>query len=177
MANRRAPRWPPGCHALLARAAAHGIGLLAMTWAAAAAPAVDCAADAAALIREESELPRLEVASPADRPPYCITLETIMAFAGRERLTRRAARSRITPRPSPNGTRRGRSTQDCLVCTGASERASAAVANHRANITGFAESPAISRADRRDAPRSPATSSTLPAKLREGLGRTAHRWY
>src|SRR6478736_8988429 len=83
MANRRAPRWPPGCHALLARAAAHGIGLLAMTWAAAAAPAVDCAADAAALIREEAELPRLEVASPADRPPYCITLETVMAFAGR----------------------------------------------------------------------------------------------
>jgi hypothetical protein len=83
MANRRVPRWPAGCHALLARAAAHGIGLLAMTWAAAAAPAVDCAADAAALIREESELPRLEVASPADRPPYCITLETIMAFAGR----------------------------------------------------------------------------------------------
>src|SRR6185312_14991283 len=85
MANRRAPRWPPGCHALLARAAAHGIGLLAMTWAAAAAPAVDCAAEAAALIREESELPRLEVASPADRPPYCITLETIMAFANRVR--------------------------------------------------------------------------------------------
>ena len=28
-------------------------------------------------------MPRLEVASPADRPPYCITLETIMAFAGR----------------------------------------------------------------------------------------------
>jgi hypothetical protein len=23
------------------------------------------------------------VASPADRPPYCITLETLMAFAGR----------------------------------------------------------------------------------------------
>jgi hypothetical protein len=83
MANRRVPRWPPGCHALLARAAAQGIGLLAMTWAAAAAPAVDCAAEAAALVREESELPRLEVASPADRPPYCITLETIMAFAGR----------------------------------------------------------------------------------------------
>ena len=90
MANRRAPRWPPGCHALLARAAAHGIGLLAMTWAAAAAPAVDCAAEAAALIREESELPRLEVASPADRPPYCFTLETIMAFAGRVKAKRGA---------------------------------------------------------------------------------------
>lgn len=61
-----------------------------MTWAAAAAPAVDCATEAAALIREESELPRLEVASPADRPPYCITLETIIAFAGR--VTARAAR-------------------------------------------------------------------------------------
>jgi hypothetical protein len=50
---------------------------------AAAAPASDCGAEAASLTRDESELPRLEVASPADRPPYCITLETIMAFAGR----------------------------------------------------------------------------------------------
>ena len=33
--------------------------------------------------RDQSELPRLEVASPADRPPYCITIETLMAFAGR----------------------------------------------------------------------------------------------
>lgn len=33
--------------------------------------------------RDQSELPRLDVASPRDRPPYCITLETIMAFAGR----------------------------------------------------------------------------------------------
>jgi len=28
-------------------------------------------------------LPRFDVASPADRPPYCITLETLMAFAAR----------------------------------------------------------------------------------------------
>jgi hypothetical protein len=35
------------------------------------------------LAHDQSELPRLEVASPADRPPYCITLETLMAFAGR----------------------------------------------------------------------------------------------
>ncbi len=48
-----------------------------------AASAVDCATEAASLSREQSELPRLEAASPADRPPYCITLETIMAFAGR----------------------------------------------------------------------------------------------
>jgi hypothetical protein len=48
-----------------------------------AAPAPDCTGEAAALTRDQSELPRLEVASPADRPPYCITLETIMAFAGR----------------------------------------------------------------------------------------------
>jgi len=34
-------------------------------------------------VRIEPELPRLDVASPTDRPPYCITLETIMAFAGR----------------------------------------------------------------------------------------------
>ena len=34
-------------------------------------------------MKDEAELPRLEVASPKDRPPYCITLETIIAFAGR----------------------------------------------------------------------------------------------
>ncbi len=48
-----------------------------------AAPPPDCSAEAAVLTRDLSELPRLEVASPADRPPYCITLETIMAFANR----------------------------------------------------------------------------------------------
>ena len=47
------------------------------------ARAADCATDAAALARAESELPKIEVVSPADRPPYCITLETIMAFASR----------------------------------------------------------------------------------------------
>ena len=46
-----------------------------------AAPASDCAAEAAALDRDQSDLPKLEFASPADRPPYCITLETNMAFA------------------------------------------------------------------------------------------------
>src|SRR5262245_36275028 len=45
--------------------------------------ALDCSAEAAALSKDQSELPRLEATSPADRPPYCITLETIMAFAGR----------------------------------------------------------------------------------------------
>jgi hypothetical protein len=48
-----------------------------------AARALDCTAEAAALNKDQSELPRIEAASPADRPPYCITLETIMAFAGR----------------------------------------------------------------------------------------------
>ena len=47
------------------------------------ARAADCSAEAAALSKDQSELPRIEAASPADRPPYCITLETIMAFAGR----------------------------------------------------------------------------------------------
>jgi hypothetical protein len=51
--------------------------------AARAAPAPDCAAEAAALEAEQSDLPKLEFASPADRPPYCITLETNMAFAQR----------------------------------------------------------------------------------------------
>jgi hypothetical protein len=45
------------------------------------APAVDCETEASALSKQQSELPRLDVASPADRPPYCITLETNMAFA------------------------------------------------------------------------------------------------
>ena len=61
--------------------------LLVFLWSAApsagAAPAANCSTEAAALTRDQSELPRLEVASPEDRPPYCITLETIMAFAGR----------------------------------------------------------------------------------------------
>jgi hypothetical protein len=48
---------------------------------ASAAPAPDCAAEAAALDSDQSDLPKLEFASPADRPPYCITLETNMAFA------------------------------------------------------------------------------------------------
>lgn len=50
---------------------------------AAATPAPDCKAEEAVLMKDESELPRLEVASPADRPITCITLETIIAFAGR----------------------------------------------------------------------------------------------
>ena len=45
--------------------------------------AADCVSEAAALVKAEAELPRLEVASRHDRPPYCITLETIMVFAGR----------------------------------------------------------------------------------------------
>ena len=48
-----------------------------------AAPRANCEAEAAALSKDESELPRLEVASPEDQPPYCITLETIMVFASR----------------------------------------------------------------------------------------------
>jgi hypothetical protein len=50
---------------------------------AAAAAAADCPTEAAALTRDEGELPRLEIVSPADRPVVCITLETVMAFAGR----------------------------------------------------------------------------------------------
>jgi hypothetical protein len=45
--------------------------------------AADCTAEAATLAKVESELPLIEVVSPADRPPYCITLETLMAFADR----------------------------------------------------------------------------------------------
>jgi hypothetical protein len=52
---------------------------------AAAAPAPDCKAEEATLTKDETELPRLEIANPADRPVTCITLETIIAFAGRLR--------------------------------------------------------------------------------------------
>jgi hypothetical protein len=55
---------------------------LVLTASTAAAQTLDCASEAAALGKEESDLPRLAVASRADKPPYCITLETIMAFAG-----------------------------------------------------------------------------------------------
>ena len=48
-----------------------------------AAAALDCKAEEALLMKDESELPRLEVASPADRPITCITLETNIAFAAR----------------------------------------------------------------------------------------------
>jgi hypothetical protein len=48
-----------------------------------AAPDVDCGTEAKILNRAQSELPRLDIASPKDRPPYCITLETLMAFARR----------------------------------------------------------------------------------------------
>jgi hypothetical protein len=47
------------------------------------AAAPDCKAEETTLTKDESELPRLEVASPADRPTTCITLETIIAFASR----------------------------------------------------------------------------------------------
>src|SRR5262245_8084379 len=44
---------------------------------------VDCSDEAAVLLKEEVELPRLDVASPRDRPVLCIPLETVMAFADR----------------------------------------------------------------------------------------------
>jgi hypothetical protein len=81
----RSPLVDPGCYVVRCSVC---LTLLAVILAgapgsAAAAPASNCTAEAATLTRDESELPRLEVASPADRPPYCITLETILAFAGR----------------------------------------------------------------------------------------------
>jgi hypothetical protein len=58
--------------------------LLAVALATAPAAAqTDCAAEAAKLRKAESELPRLEVAPPADRQIVCITLETNMLFARR----------------------------------------------------------------------------------------------
>jgi hypothetical protein len=62
--------------------------LLATNGVTAAAPhplpaAGNCAAEAATLTRDESDLPRIEVTSPDDRPVLCITIETLMAFATR----------------------------------------------------------------------------------------------
>jgi hypothetical protein len=61
--------------------------LIVLAWSAAlagsAAAAADCKTEEAGLMKDETELPRLEVASPADRPITCITLETNIAFAGR----------------------------------------------------------------------------------------------
>jgi hypothetical protein len=68
---------------MIVRVGACLAGFLVAFWSAADAPAADCTTEAALLARDQSELPRLDVASPADRPPYCITLETVMAFAGR----------------------------------------------------------------------------------------------
>ena len=67
---------------MIARTAACLAGLVVSCWAPVVASA-DCSIEAALLAKDQSELPRLDVASPADRPPYCITLETLMAFAGR----------------------------------------------------------------------------------------------
>jgi hypothetical protein len=61
--------------------------LIVLLWSAASradpAPARDCGVEAKDLSKAQSELPKLEVASRLDRPPYCITLETVMAFASR----------------------------------------------------------------------------------------------
>jgi hypothetical protein len=69
------------------RAGAGSKLLIVLAWSAAlaggAAAAADCKTEEAALMKDESELPRLEIASPADRPITCITLETNIAFAGR----------------------------------------------------------------------------------------------
>jgi hypothetical protein len=69
----RAAAWLTGIAVLLSPSA-HAAG---------AARAPDCSTEAKILSHAQSELPSLDVASPADRPPYCITLETLMAFAGR----------------------------------------------------------------------------------------------
>jgi hypothetical protein len=63
--------------ALLACACGLGLGV------AGASAAADCMLEAAALTRNETDLPRLEVAPPADRPITCITLETVIDFAKR----------------------------------------------------------------------------------------------
>ena len=48
-----------------------------------ATAAPDCEDEAASLVKDETDLPRLDVVSPKDQPPYCITLETVIAFSRR----------------------------------------------------------------------------------------------
>jgi hypothetical protein len=48
--------------------------------------AAECEVEAAAMAKNEAELPKLEVASPADRPITCITLETVIVFVGRLKI-------------------------------------------------------------------------------------------
>ena len=104
---------------MIARVGSALAGLLISSWHA-AATAADCAVEAGMLAREQSELPRLEVASPADRPPYCITLETVMGFANRVRTPSPTAQVRISPRPRPIGAESGTTTRSCSAATGAS---------------------------------------------------------
>jgi hypothetical protein len=75
-------RWCVTGALLPALALSIGVTLIASRTAG-AAPPPECKAEEATLAKDESELPRLEVASPADRPTTCITLETIIAFAAR----------------------------------------------------------------------------------------------
>lgn len=50
---------------------------------AASAWAGDCAAETALLVRDESELPKVELANPLDTQNTCITLEVNLDFARR----------------------------------------------------------------------------------------------
>jgi hypothetical protein len=55
--------------------------------AASAQPAsANCETEVVTLERQAADLPRIEVASPTDRPVLCITIETLMAFAGRLKI-------------------------------------------------------------------------------------------
>jgi hypothetical protein len=66
-----------------ARVRAGLVVVLCVAFSPGAVAAADCGSQAAALVEDEADLPRIDLVSPVDRPPYCITLETIMAFAGR----------------------------------------------------------------------------------------------
>jgi len=109
------------------------------------APAVDCGTEASALSKQQSELPRLDVASPADRPPYCITLETVMAFALRVKAppppsaflsTSRIARARTTPPRSRTGSRHRRTIPSCFAGTDAKGRCSPRIIQSRGTSPG-----------------------------------------
>ena len=110
-------------------------------------------------------------ASPADRPPYCITLETVMAFAGRVKAhVAQCSEFGPRPEPSPSGTRRGPTTPNCSASTAASARGERAAS--------IGPRPEINRAARPAGRPSPAIVVGLAwRRRRRRPGRTAHWRY
>jgi hypothetical protein len=160
---------------MIARTAACLAGLVISCWPPVAS-AADCTIEAALLAKEQSELPRLDVASPADRPPYCITLETLMAFAGRVKAHVATAPVRITRQPSPTGPKPGLITPNCSAVTAAGARGDFRSATSMGGASGtFGARARASPAARRAGRRLPGTSSISSAAVRPCRSRIPRR--